>query len=182
VGGTFNEVASCEKDVARGRHPEKPFCIVVQASVVDDTRAPIGQHTLWAYCHVPNGSDVDMTERIENQIERFAPGFRDLILARVATSTADGERHNPNYVGGDITGGAGTLRQTLLRPTARWNSYRTGTPGLYLCSASALRRRCSRNVRVRRRACGSGGSEGSPFVSIGSVVMIGAHWSLNKGT
>ena len=137
VGGTFNEVASCEKDVARGRHPEKPFCIVVQASVVDDTRAPIGQHTLWAYCHVPNGSDVDMTERIENQIERFAPGFRDLILARVATSTADGERHNPNYVGGDITGGAGTLRQTLLRPTARWNSYRTGTPGLYLCSASA---------------------------------------------
>ena len=136
VGGTFSEVASSEKDVSLGRHSEKPFCIVVQASVVDDTRAPNGQHTLWGYCHVPNGSGVDMTERIENQIERFAPGFRDLILARFTTSTADGERHNPNYVGGDITGGAGTLRQTLFRPTARWNSYRTGTPGLYLCSAS----------------------------------------------
>jgi phytoene dehydrogenase-like protein len=136
VGGTFDDVASSEKDVALGRHSEKPFCIVVQASVVDDTRAPEGQHTLWGYCHVPNGSDVDMTERIESQIERFAPGFRDLVLARVSTSTADGERHNPNYVGGDITGGAGTLRQTLFRPTARWNSYRTGTPGLYLCSAS----------------------------------------------
>jgi phytoene dehydrogenase-like protein len=85
---------------------------------------------------VPNGSTVDMTERIEAQIERFAPGFRDLILARATTSTAEGERHNPNYVGGDITGGAGTLRQTLFRPTMRWNTYRTGTPGLYLCSAS----------------------------------------------
>jgi phytoene dehydrogenase-like protein len=136
VGGTFDEVASAEKDVASGRHPEAPFCIVVQASVVDETRAPKDQHTLWAYCHVPNGSTVDMTERMENQIERFAPGFRDLILARVTTSTLEGEEHNPNYVGGDITGGAGTLRQTLFRPTARWNSYRTGTPGLYLCSAS----------------------------------------------
>jgi len=136
VGGAFDEVVASEKDVARGRHSEKPFCIVVQASVVDDTRAPVGQHTLWAYCHVPNGSDVDMTERIEDQIERFAPGFRDLILARVSTSTAEGERHNPNYLGGDITGGAGTLRQTLFRPTMRWNSYRTGTPGIYLCSAS----------------------------------------------
>ena len=137
VGGTFDEVAVSEKDVATGRHSETPFCIVVQASVVDDTRAPKGQHTLWSYCHVPNGSDVDMTERIEAQIERFAPGFRDLILKRVTTSTADGERHNPNYLGGDITGGAGTLRQTLFRPTMRWNNYRTGTPGLYLCSASA---------------------------------------------
>lgn len=136
VGGTFDEVASSEKDVALGRHSERPFCIVVQASVADDTRAPDGHHTLWGYCHVPNGSDVDMTERIERQIERFAPGFRDLVLARVSTSTAEGERHNPNYVGGDITGGAGTLRQTIFRPTVRWNNYRTGTPGLYLCSAS----------------------------------------------
>jgi phytoene dehydrogenase-like protein len=136
VGGTFDEVASSEKDVSRGRHSERPFCIVVQASVADDSRAPEGQQTLWAYCHVPNGSDVDMTERIEAQIERFAPGFRDLILARVSTSTAEGERHNPNYLGGDITGGAGTLRQTLFRPTLRWNTYRTGTPGLYLCSSS----------------------------------------------
>jgi phytoene dehydrogenase-like protein len=136
VGGTFAEVAASEKDVSLGRHSDAPFCLVVQASVVDDTRAPKGQHTLWAYCHVPNGSTVDMTERIEAQIERFAPGFRDLILARATTSTAEGERHNPNYVGGDITGGAGTLRQTLFRPTMRWNTYRTGTPGLYLCSAS----------------------------------------------
>ena len=136
VGGTFAEVAASEKDVAQDRHSDSPFCIVVQASVVDETRAPSGQQTLWAYCHVPNGSDVDMTDRIEAQIERFAPGFRDLILARVTTSTAEGERHNPNYVGGDITGGAGTLRQTLFRPTLRWNNYRTGTPGLYLCSSS----------------------------------------------
>jgi phytoene dehydrogenase-like protein len=136
VGGTFDEVAASEEDVARGRHSERPYCIVVQASVADATRAPSGQHTLWAYCHVPNGSDVDMTERIEAQIERFAPGFRDLILARVSTSTAEGEQRNPNYLGGDITGGAGTLRQTLFRPALRWNEYRTGTPGLYLCSSS----------------------------------------------
>jgi phytoene dehydrogenase-like protein len=137
VGGTFDEVAAAEKEVAEGRHPERPFCIVVQAGVADVSRAPGNQQTLWAYCHVPNGSNVDMTERIESQIERFAPGFRDLILSRATTSTADGERHNPNYLGGDISGGAGTLRQTLFRPTVRWNSYRTGTKGLYLCSASA---------------------------------------------
>jgi phytoene dehydrogenase-like protein len=137
VGGAFDEVAASEEDVARGRHNERPYCIVVQASVADATRAPSGQHTLWAYCHVPNGSDVDMTERIESQIERFAPGFRDLILGRVSTSTAQGEDHNPNYLGGDITGGAGTLRQTIFRPALRWNEYRTGTPGLYLCSSSA---------------------------------------------
>jgi phytoene dehydrogenase-like protein len=137
VGGTFDEVAASEKDVAEGRHSDKPFCIVVQASVVDASRAPGGRQTLWAYCHVPNGSNVDMTERIESQIERFAPGFRDLILARQTTSTAEGEGHNPNYLGGDISGGAGTLRQTLFRPTVRWNSYRTGTKGLYLCSASS---------------------------------------------
>jgi phytoene dehydrogenase-like protein len=137
VGGTFDEVAASEEDVARGRHSERPYCIVVQASVADATRAPSGQHTLWAYCHVPNGSNVDMTDRIEAQIERFAPGFRDLILGRTSTSTAQSEAHNPNYAGGDISGGAGTLRQTLLRPALRWNEYRTGTPGLYLCSSSA---------------------------------------------
>jgi phytoene dehydrogenase-like protein len=136
VGGTFDDVAASEEDVARGRHSATPYCIVVQSSVADPTRAPAGQHTLWVYCHVPNGSDVDMTDAIERQIERFAPGFRDLVLARVSTSTADGERHNPNYLGGDISGGAGTLRQTLFRPTTKWNNYRTGTPGLYLCSAS----------------------------------------------
>jgi phytoene dehydrogenase-like protein len=137
VGGTFDEVATSEEDVARGRHSERPYCIVVQASVADATRAPRGRHTLWAYCHVPNGSNVDMTNRIEAQIERFAPGFRDLILERTSTSTAQSEAHNPNYAGGDITGGAGTLRQTIFRPALRWNEYRTGTPGLYLCSSSA---------------------------------------------
>jgi phytoene dehydrogenase-like protein len=136
VGGTFDEVAASEEDVARGRHSERPYCIVVQAGVADTTRAPSGQHTLWAYCHVPNGSDVDMTERIEAQIERFAPGFHDLILARASTSTAQGEDHNPNYLGGDITGGAGTLRQTIFRPALRWNEYGTGTSGVYLCSSS----------------------------------------------
>ncbi len=136
LGGTFEEVASAEDEVARGRHPSKPYCIAVQAAVADSTRAPVGQHTLWAYCHVPNGSNVDMTEAIETQIERFAPGFRDLVLARATLSSAESERHNPNYVGGDIAGGAGTLRQIVFRPTVRWNNYRTGTPGLYLCSAS----------------------------------------------
>ncbi|MFI5034981.1 MAG: phytoene desaturase family protein [Acidimicrobiales bacterium] len=136
LGGAFEEVASAEADVARGRHAERPYCIVVQASVVDATRAPAGQHTLWAYCHVPNGSDVDMTAAIEDQIERFAPGFRDLILARATSSAVQTEAHNANYLGGDIAGGAGTLRQTVFRPTVRWNPYRTGTPGIYLCSAS----------------------------------------------
>ncbi len=136
LGGTLEEVAESEADVAHGRHAERPYCIVVQASVADPTRAPRGQHTLWVYCHVPNGSNVDMTSRIEDQIERFAPGFRDLVLARATTSSVDFEEHNPNYLGGDIAGGAGTLRQTVFRPTVRWNPYRTGTPGLYLCSAS----------------------------------------------
>ena len=136
VGGSFEEIAASEADVAQGRHSETPYCIVVQASVADATRAPDGQHTLWAYCHVPNGSSVDMTGHIERQIERFAPGFRDLVLARVSTSTAEGERHNANYLGGDISGGAGTLRQTIFRPALRWNEYRTGAKGLYLCSAS----------------------------------------------
>jgi len=123
-------------DVNAGRHPERPFCIVVQPSVIDPTRAPAGKQTLWAYCHVPNGSTVDMTERIEDQIERFAPGFRDLVLARSTTSPAQAEAHNPNYVGGDIGAGAATLRQTLFRPTFAARSYRTPVSGLYLCSAS----------------------------------------------
>jgi phytoene dehydrogenase-like protein len=136
VGGNFHEVAGSEADVAAGRHAERPFCLVVQSGVVDPTRAPSGESTLWAYCHVPNGSDVDMTQRIESQIERFAPGFRDLILKRSTMTALGSERHNPNYVGGDISGGAGTLRQTVFRPTMRWNPYRTGADGLYLCSAS----------------------------------------------
>jgi len=136
VGGTFEEVARSESEVAAGRHPERPYCIVVQASVPDPTRAPAGQHTLWAYCHVPSGSTVDMTPAIEAQIERFAPGFGDLVLARTVRTAADMERHDPNYIGGDINSGAATLRQTLFRPTCRWNPYRTGMDGVYLCSAS----------------------------------------------
>ena len=136
VGGTLEEVAAGEAEVAAGRHPERPFCLVAQPGVVDPGRAPAGQHTLWAYCHVPSGSPVDMTERIERQIERFAPGFRDLVLARATKTAAETERSNPNYVGGDITGGMATLRQTLFRPTVRWDNYKTSAPGLYLCSAS----------------------------------------------
>jgi phytoene dehydrogenase-like protein len=136
VGGTIEEIARSEHDVSAGRHTERPYCIVAQPSVVDPSRAPAGRHTLWAYCHVPPASSVDMTERIEAQIERFAPGFRDLVLDRVTTTAALAEAHNPNYVGGDINGGLASLRQTLFRPTARWNPYRTGVKGLYLCSAS----------------------------------------------
>ncbi len=136
VGGTAAEIARSEAEVAAGRHPRRPFCIVAQPSVVDPSRAPEGKHTLWAYCHVPPGSPADMSDRIEAQIERFAPGFRDLVLARAVRTAAQLERHNPNYVGGDINAGAGTLRQTLLRPVPRWNPYRTPLAGVYLCSAS----------------------------------------------
>ncbi|HVA43568.1 MAG TPA: NAD(P)/FAD-dependent oxidoreductase [Acidimicrobiales bacterium] len=136
VGGTLPEVARSEAEVTAGRHPERPFCLVAQPGVVDPTRAPAGDHTLWGYCHVPAGSGLDMTDRIEAQIERFAPGFRDLVLARVTTTAVQAEAHNPNYVGGDINGGLSTLGQTVFRPTRRWNPYRTGIDGVYLCSAS----------------------------------------------
>ncbi len=136
LGGTFEEVARSESAVTAGRHPDRPYCIVVQPGVVDPTRAPAGRHTLWGYCHVPSGSTVDMTGRIEAQIERFAPGFADLVLARTASTAAEIEAYNPNDVGGDVNGGIATLRQTLFRPTRRWNPYRTGIPGVYLCSAS----------------------------------------------
>jgi phytoene dehydrogenase-like protein len=136
VGGTFDEVARSEAEVRAGRHPEQPFVLVAQPGVVDPTRAPAGRQTLWAYCHVPNGSDVDMTERMEAQIERFAPGFRDLVLARTVRTASSAADENPNLLGGDVNGGAATLRQTVFRPVARWNPYRTPVPGVYLCSAS----------------------------------------------
>jgi phytoene dehydrogenase-like protein len=136
AGGTVAEVARSEAAVAAGEHPEQPFCLVTQPGVVDQTRAPAGKHVLWAYCHVPPGSDVDMAGRIEAQIERFAPGFRDLILARSVRTAADLERYNPGYVGGDIAAGASTLRQTFGRPAFRWNPYRVPLPGTYLCSGS----------------------------------------------
>jgi phytoene dehydrogenase-like protein len=136
LGGTAAEVARSEADVAAGRHPRHPYCIVTQPGVVDGTRAPSRCHTLWAYCHVPSGSTIDMSERIEAQIERFAPGFKDRVLVRASRTSAQVEEHNPNYVGGDINGGAINWRQTLFRPVLRWNPYRTGIPGVYLCSAS----------------------------------------------
>ena len=136
VGGTFEEIALSEADVNAGRHPDRPYCLVTQPCVVDPARAPGDAHTLWAYCHVPNGSSVDMTARIEAQIERFAPGFRDLILGRSTFTAVDEEEHNPSYVGGDINAGAATLRQMLFRPTVRWNPYRTALRGVYLCSAA----------------------------------------------
>ena len=136
VGGTFDEVARSEAEVHRGRHPERPFVLVAQPSVVDPTRAPPGKHALWGYCHVPNGSAFDMSSRMEAQIERFAPGFRDLILARAVRTAAEAEAANPNQVGGDVNGGAQTLRQTLFRPVPRQNPYRTPLDGVYLCSAS----------------------------------------------
>jgi phytoene dehydrogenase-like protein len=136
VGGTFDEVARAEAAVRAGRHAEHPFVLVAQPGVVDPTRAPVGKQTLWGYCHVPNGSAVDMSERMEAQIERFAPGFRDLVLARAVRTAAEAESHNPNLLGGDVNGGAATLRQTVFRPVARWNPYRTPLEGVYLCSAS----------------------------------------------
>jgi phytoene dehydrogenase-like protein len=136
VCGTLEEVASTEAEVNQGRHPERPFCIVVQPGVVDSTRAPNGFSTLWGYCHVPSGSGVDMTERLEAQIERFAPGFRDLVVARTTTTAQQHEQYNPNYIGGDINTGAATLRQTIFRPAISWNPYRTPIKGLYLCSSA----------------------------------------------
>jgi len=136
LGGPFEQVAAAEAEVAAGKHPQEPYVLVVQPGVADPTRAPAGQQTLWTYCHVPSGSNVDMTERIEVQIERFAPGFRDLILARAARTAADEEAHNPNYVGGDIGVGLQSIRQTFLRPVARWNPYRTPIRGVYLCSSA----------------------------------------------
>jgi phytoene dehydrogenase-like protein len=136
LGGTSTEVAAAEAEVARGRLPQRPFVLFAQASVADPTRAPAGQHTGWAYCHVPNGCDVDMTGAIEAQVERFAPGFRDRVLARHAMGPAALEAHNANDVGGDIGGGASNLRQVVLRPVPARDPWRTPVPGLFLCSAS----------------------------------------------
>lgn len=136
LGGTLAEVAASERAIGRGQHPERPYVLVAQQSLFDETRAPAGKQTLWAYCHVPNGSTVDMTERIDAQIERFAPGFRDLVLARQVHNTADLERYNANYIGGDINGGAQDLAQFWTRPVARWNPYTTPVQGLYLCSSA----------------------------------------------
>ena len=136
LGGTLDEIAAGEATVAAGGHPRRPYVLAVQPCAADPTRAPAGGHVLWAYCHVPNGSTVDMTAAIEEQVERFAPGFRDLIIARAGHDTAAMQRHNPNLVGGDIAGGYSGLSQFVRRPTLSPWPWRTPLPGVYLCSAS----------------------------------------------
>jgi phytoene dehydrogenase-like protein len=136
IGGTLAEIAESEHAVSQGKDPERPFVILSQPTLFDPTRAPAAQHVAWAYCHVPQGSVADMREKIDAQIERFAPGFRDCILACRATSARQMTQHNANLVGGDINGGAADLWQLIARPVLSLNPYRTPTPGLYLCSAS----------------------------------------------
>jgi len=134
VGGGFEEIAVSEHAARNGRHAERPFLILAQPSLFDPTRAPEGKHTAWVYCHVPNGSTFDMLGRMEDQIERFAPGFRDCVLARQVFSPADLEGMDANLIGGDIAGGAMDIRQFLFRPT--WRQYATSDPGIYLGSSS----------------------------------------------
>jgi phytoene dehydrogenase-like protein len=134
VGGSFEEIAASEFAARNGKIAERPFIILAQPSLFDDSRAPAGKHTAWAYCHVPNGSNTDMLPRIENQIEHFAPGFRDCILARRVFTPADLEKMNANLVGGDIGGGATDIRQFLFRPT--WRTYATSASNVYICSSS----------------------------------------------
>ena len=136
LGGTLEEVAASESDVVAGRFPERPYVLVAQQSLFDAGRAPDGKQTLWAYCHVPHGGGLDMTDRIESQVERFAPGFRDRIIARSELSPADLERYNANYVGGDINGGVADLGQVFTRPVARLNPYTTPARDIFICSSS----------------------------------------------
>jgi phytoene dehydrogenase-like protein len=136
LGASAEEIEASERGAWNGVHTDSPFVLLAQPSLFDATRAPRGQHTAWAYCHVPNGSTRDMTNAIEKQIERFAPGFRDTIVARHTKNTAQLQQMNPNLIGGDIAGGANNLRQLLFRPGYSWDPYRMPAKGLYLCSAS----------------------------------------------
>lgn len=136
LGGTFEEVADGERKVWQGKHPDKPFVLFAQPSIFDNSRAPAGKHTGWAYCHVPNGSSNDMTKAITDQMERFAPGFQDTILATHTFNTAEMEAYNPNYIGGDINGGVVNIIQLFNRPALRFSPYRTSARGVYICSAS----------------------------------------------
>jgi phytoene dehydrogenase-like protein len=154
LGGTFAEVAAAEADVNAGRMPDRPFVLVAQQSVADPSRAPAGKHTVWAYAHVPHGFTGDATTAIEAQIERFAPGFRDLVLARHLMPPALLQRYNPNSVGGDIAGGAHTGLQVVFRPTIGLHAYSTPNPDLFLCSASTppgggVHGMCGRNAAER---------------------------------
>ena len=134
LGGTIEEIAKSERDCWEGIHSASPYVLVAQQSLFDETRAPKGKHTGWAYCHVPSGSTIDMTDVIENQIERFAPGFKEIIIARHTTTAANFEIYNPNYIGGDVNGGMPTIDQLFTRPT--WRTYRTPNKRIYLCSAA----------------------------------------------
>jgi len=136
LGNTLEEISLSERQCWKGQHAENPFVLLAQQSLFDDTRAPEGKHTAWAYCHVPNGSTKDMTGIIERQVERFAPGFRDLIIGRHTMNTAQVEEYNPNYIGGDINGGVIDLGQIFTRPALRTSPYRTSAKGLYICSSS----------------------------------------------
>jgi phytoene dehydrogenase-like protein len=136
IGNTLEEIAMAEQQTSNGNHPAKPFVLLAQQSLFDDTRAPEGKHTAWAYCHVPNGSTQDRTDAIEQQIERFAPGFRERILARHTMNTNELEAYNPNYIGGDINGGIIDIGQLFTRPAIRYSPYRTSAKGMYICSSS----------------------------------------------
>ncbi|MDP9766532.1 phytoene dehydrogenase-like protein [Deinococcus enclensis] len=136
LGGTLEEIERAEWEVNQGRHPERPYVLLAQHTSFDTSRAPSGKHTLWAYCRVPAHSDVDMTERIEAQIERYAPGFKECILQRASRHAVGFAAYNPNLIGGDITGGRNTLLQMISRPVPTSTPYRTPLKGIYLCSAS----------------------------------------------
>jgi phytoene dehydrogenase-like protein len=136
LGGTAAEIGAAARQVAGGRIPERPLVLFAQPSLFDDTRAPAGQHTAWAYCHVPNGSRVDMTEPILAQLERFAPGATKRIVGRSAMGPAAFEAYNPNHIGGDINGGLQDIRQLWTRPAIRWDAYSTPDPALFICSSS----------------------------------------------
>lgn len=136
LGGTFEEIAAAERSTAQGNLPDNPFVLLAQPGITDPSRAPEGKQVVWAYCHVPNGSTQDRSAAIEAQIERFAPGFRDRILARHTYNTAEMESYNPNYIGGDINGGAQTISQLFTRPALRCSPYKTSAKGLYLCSSA----------------------------------------------
>ncbi|MES2266261.1 MAG: NAD(P)/FAD-dependent oxidoreductase [Bacteroidota bacterium] len=136
LGNTLNEIRDAEQQTWNGKHPDKPYVLLAQQSLYDNTRAPNGKHTAWAYCHVPNGSTKNMTDAIEKQIERYAPGFKDTILAKHTMDTAQIELYNPNYIGGDINGGVIDLGQLFTRPVLRYSPYKTSHKGMYICSSS----------------------------------------------
>jgi phytoene dehydrogenase-like protein len=149
LGNTLEEIAASEQLTAAGKHPEKPFVLLAQQSLFDPSRAPEGKHTAWAYCHVPNGSTIDMTERIEKQVERFAPGFRERILGRHVMDTAQIEAYNPNYIGGDINGGIIDVGQLFTRPALRLSPYRTSAKGnLYMFGFNSTGRRSTWHVWI----------------------------------